>query len=102
MCSAMRSALEGLLAWGRVATVHRWAKLARDHGGTDPVLLIAEAEVAMRQRDEIRAQSLAMRAADLLGRGDAAARAHLTAARAAHLNGDSEAARRLSREGATL
>src|SRR5262249_43702191 len=95
-------ALESLLASGRIETVRRWATLARSFGVSDPTLVLAEAEIALRERDLLRAQTLAQYAASQLPGGDASARAHLTAARAAHLREDSLAAQHLSNEGASI
>jgi DNA-binding NarL/FixJ family response regulator len=53
-------------------------------------LLLAEAEIALRDRDVSRAQMLGVQAGALLGRGDTAARAYVVAARAAHLCDDPE------------
>jgi DNA-binding NarL/FixJ family response regulator len=100
--ATLSDALVDMLAAGRVTTVHRWSQLARSADSTDPILLLAEAEVALRQRDELRAQTLAERAAQLLGHGDTAARAHLTAARAAHFREDVGAAQHNAREAASL
>jgi DNA-binding CsgD family transcriptional regulator len=100
--TTLKNALGGMLAAGRVTTVDRWARLAREARLSDPILLLAEAEVALRRREELRAQTLAERAAKLIGHGDAAARAHLTAARAAHLREDVAAAERNGLEAAAL
>jgi LuxR family transcriptional regulator, maltose regulon positive regulatory protein len=100
--ATLTEALVDMLESGRVATVDRWSQLARAAKLTDPILLLAEAEVALRQGDELRAQTLAERAAQLIGRGDTAARAHLTAARAAHLQEDVGAVQRNGREANAL
>lgn len=99
---ALMNALDDLLSSGRIATIQRWAHLARREHAVDPLLLIAEAEVALRQREEVRAQALAERAAALLSAGDYAARAHLIAARAAHLREDAAGAARNSERGTAL
>lgn len=84
----LEDCLGELLASGRVATLRRWITLARDLGSTDPVLLLAEAEVALRDGDECRAQSLAEHAGLRLTNAELAARAFVVAARAAHLRGE--------------
>jgi ATP/maltotriose-dependent transcriptional regulator MalT len=91
--STLQQALGELLAAGRVATVKRWIKLAGATGCSDPTLLLAEAEVALREGDDRRGQVLGERAGELL-EGDAAARAYVVAARAAHLRDDHAAATR--------
>jgi DNA-binding CsgD family transcriptional regulator len=50
-------------------------------------LLLVEAEIALRDRDDQRAQVLGERAGALLRNGDLAARAYIVAARAAHFRG---------------
>ncbi|MEN3341864.1 MAG: hypothetical protein V7644_1268, partial [Actinomycetota bacterium] len=50
--STLQQALGELLAAGRVATVKRWIKLAGATGCSDPTLLLAEAEVALREGDD--------------------------------------------------
>jgi LuxR family transcriptional regulator, maltose regulon positive regulatory protein len=85
----LESCLGELLASGRVATLRRWITLAGDLGCTDPVFLLAEAEVALRDGDDSRAQTLAEHAGDRLANAELAARAFVVAARAAHLRGES-------------
>jgi ATP/maltotriose-dependent transcriptional regulator MalT len=58
------------------------------------LFLLAEAEIALRQRDDMKAQALGERAGSLLT-SDLAARAYLAAARAAHLSSAAEDAQRL-------
>jgi DNA-binding NarL/FixJ family response regulator len=89
--STLADALAGLLRSGRVATLKQWLELAQAHGLTDPIFLLAEAEVALREGDDRRAQTLAERSARLLTGSDLAARGHLAAARAAHMNQDGDA-----------
>ncbi|HVP74617.1 MAG TPA: LuxR C-terminal-related transcriptional regulator [Gaiellaceae bacterium] len=89
----MNQALAGLVASGRVATVRRWLELATSCGLSSPILMLAEAEVALCDGDWSRAQRLGELAGELL-LGDAAARAYITAARAAHLGDDTDCARR--------
>ena len=81
--STLESGLAEILDSGRIATVSRWLELANGRNIEDPLLLLAEAEVALRVRDLRKAQSLGQRAGSLLT-GDLAARAHLASARAAH------------------
>jgi len=89
----LSQALVGLLASGRVATVKRWLELAASCDLSSPILLLAEAEVALYDGDGPRAQTLGELAGELLT-GDAAARACITAVRAAHLRDDTARARR--------
>jgi LuxR family transcriptional regulator, maltose regulon positive regulatory protein len=85
--------LRDLLDFGRVATVSRWVLLATSQAITDPLLLLAESEVALRLGDNSQAQVLGECAGGLLD-GDLAARAHLVAARGAHLRGDTDGVQR--------
>jgi ATP/maltotriose-dependent transcriptional regulator MalT len=87
----LREALEELLASGRTATVRRWIDVASQNRSTDPVILLARAEIALREARTIEAQSFAREAALHLD-GALCAHAHLTAARAAHQSDDVEAA----------
>ncbi len=89
--SILTESLIDLLASGRIATVRRWVDLARANRVRDPMLLLAEAEIALRDRDFPKAQVLGAQAGGLLGPGDAAACAYVAAARAAHLRDDLEA-----------
>jgi len=88
--SILKESLADLLTSGRIATVKRWVDLARANHVSDPMLLLAEAEIALRDRDDSGAQILGARAGDLLGPSDAAARAYIVAARAAHFCDDLE------------
>src|ERR1051325_5567079 len=93
--ATLERALPDLLSGGRVATVKRWIELAAATDGSDqPIVLLAEAEVAFREGDERTAQVLAERAGDLLRQVDSAARAYVLAARAAHLRNDHAATTR--------
>ncbi len=76
--------LTEILDSGRILTVSSWLELADERSLGDPILLLAEAEIALRQRESRKAQALGERAGALLC-GDLAARAYLAAARAAHL-----------------
>jgi LuxR family transcriptional regulator, maltose regulon positive regulatory protein len=89
-------AVDDLLAKGRIVTVKRWIDLARDAQWQSPLLLLAEAEVALREGDDAKAQSLAEQAGRVFKVGEHAANAHILAARAAHLRGDKIASKRLS------
>ena len=90
VASTLTDALSPLLASGRVATLKQWLELSRVHELNSPIFLLAEAEVALRERDDTRAQTLGERSGRLLENADLAARAHLTAARAAHMHQDAE------------
>jgi LuxR family maltose regulon positive regulatory protein len=87
-------ALPDLLATGRVATVGAWVDEAHQVGLDHPILLFAEAEIALRQGEHGRARTLAECAAPQLGDKEMSAQAHLLAARAAHLADDAEALER--------
>jgi ATP/maltotriose-dependent transcriptional regulator MalT len=85
IASTMAQALAELLSAGRVSTVRRWVELADANHIEDPIVLLAEAELALRERDERRAQALGARAGERFGSGDLAAKAYVVAGRAAHL-----------------
>ena len=85
--SLLERALPDLLTSGRLATVTKWLSIApRD--ARSAVLLLAEAEVALREGLVPHAQIIAERAAEVSTADDLTAQAHLVAARAAHLRGD--------------
>ncbi len=88
VASTLSDALSPLLASGRVATLKRWLELSEVHELTSPICLLAQAEVALRERDDARAQTLGEQSGRLLEDADLAARAHLTAARASHMRQD--------------
>ena len=92
IATTMSAAMENLLGSGRVTTVRQWVDLARNEQIDHPVVLLAEAEIALREGRNAHAQTLALRAASSLETEDAAAHAYLTAARAAHLHDDLVAA----------
>lgn len=100
--SALSVALYELLADGRVATVRRWVELIHSEELQAPVALLAEAELAFRDRDYIATQALAERAAPGLSDPDLAARAHLAAARAAHIHDDNTSVLRNARSAMDL
>jgi LuxR family maltose regulon positive regulatory protein len=83
----LKAALSDLLTSGRIATARKWLALAHSSEVSDPILLLVEAEIALRDRDDQRAQVLGERAGALLRKGDLAARAYIVAARAAHFRG---------------
>jgi LuxR family transcriptional regulator, maltose regulon positive regulatory protein len=99
--SLLEDALPDLLTSGRLATVTRWLSIAPSDAKS-AVLLLAEAEVALREGLESRAQVVAERAAQLSVADDLTAQAHLVAARAAHLRGDVAATSRNSQLAAEL
>jgi ATP/maltotriose-dependent transcriptional regulator MalT len=92
--STLESGLEEILDSGRIATVSRWLELAAKRKLSDPLVLLAEAEIALRQRDDTKAQVLGERAASMMA-GDPAARAYLVAARGAHFRDSPAEATRL-------
>ena len=89
--SVLCEALDDLLSSGRIASLKHWLELAASRNIDHGVLLLAEAEVALREHDLTRAQTLGESAARRLGTDDLAARGHLVAARAAHLREDAQA-----------
>lgn len=89
----LRDASSDLVDSGRGKTLRRWLELGRICHLADPHFLLAEAENALLERNEARAQVLGEQAGRLL-HGDSAGRAHLVAARAAHLRDDLGAVRR--------
>jgi ATP/maltotriose-dependent transcriptional regulator MalT len=82
--STLNLGLAEILDSGRIVTVSGWLELMRKRRMDAPILFLVEAEIAIRERDNRRAEALGERAGALLV-GDAAARAYLVAARAAHL-----------------
>ncbi|MGZ4356699.1 MAG: response regulator transcription factor [Gaiellaceae bacterium] len=93
--STLESGLAETLDSGRIASVSRWLELASKQTLSDPLLLLAEAEVAFRQRDDRRAQVLGERAGSL-AKGDLAARAYLAGTRGAHFQDAHAEAMRLA------
>jgi ATP/maltotriose-dependent transcriptional regulator MalT len=103
IAAQLAAALPDLLATGRIATVRRWVDLAKSIDAIDPIFLLAEAELQLREGHVATAQGLAARAATQLTDDDLAAQAFVVAARAAHLRGESDFAREhalRAREGA--
>ena len=92
--SLLEEALDDLLASGRLATIQRWLSLAPSTGRERAVLLLAEAEVAVREGLDAHAKTVAEQAAELSPSNELAARAHLVAARAAHMLCDHADARK--------
>jgi ATP/maltotriose-dependent transcriptional regulator MalT len=82
----LASALDAALAAGRVATIERWVDWGRNAGLSDPVLLLAEAELFIRRGQTDAAEALASSAAKALPDSRARAKAHLCAGRAAGLS----------------
>jgi LuxR family maltose regulon positive regulatory protein len=82
----LNSALEAALAAGRVATIERWVEWGRNAGLSDPVVLLAEAELFIRRGQTDAAEALASSAAKALTDPRARAQAHLCAGRAAGLS----------------
>ncbi len=90
--SVLEDSLEDLLTTGRVATVRKWIALARQIGLTDPIIDLAEAEIAYRDGDYETAMTLGERAATLFGSGELKSRAYLVAGRAGQLGDRRDAA----------
>jgi ATP/maltotriose-dependent transcriptional regulator MalT len=82
----LNAALGPALAAGRVATVERWVNWGRNARVSDPVLLLAEAELFIRRGQTDSAEALASSAANALSDAHAKAQAHLCAGRAAGLS----------------
>jgi LuxR family transcriptional regulator, maltose regulon positive regulatory protein len=99
--SVLDQAIESLLDGGRTKTLEDWLSLATKCRASSPMLLLAEAETALRRGDTTKAQALAEQAGDTLI-GERAARAFLTAARAAHLRDDADGMTRNSRRSCDL
>lgn len=93
VASILRRCLRDSLEAGRVETVRRWLQLGERLQLDDAVMLLAEAEVALREGDNESAQALGARSATLGLDGEVVARSHLVAARAAHLRDDGPAVR---------
>lgn len=81
--SSLESGLAEMLDSGRIATIRAWLALAARVGLEAPLILLAEAEVAFRDRNDQRALALGERAGSLLT-GDLSSRSYLVAAFAAH------------------
>ncbi len=80
----LRRGLAEILDSGRLVTVSSWLQLSERQAIRGPLLLLAQGEIALRQRDDFRAQALGEQAGAAL-EPELAARAYLLAARAAHL-----------------
>jgi ATP/maltotriose-dependent transcriptional regulator MalT len=102
LADTLAEGLNELLEGGRLATIQRWIERARESGSEAPILLIAEAELALRRGEASRAQAIAEHASRILKGNDLAARAFVIAARAAHLRGDEAASARHSRRARLL
>jgi LuxR family maltose regulon positive regulatory protein len=66
----IRSGLDDLLSVGRLATLRRWVDSANASATTSPVVSLAEAEVAFREGNHVRAEVLATAALNELSEGD--------------------------------
>jgi len=84
--------LQELLSGGRVATVQRWVEVARRRKLANPIVDLAEAEVALRAGDFTRALALGAHAASRFVTLDQQSHAELVAGRAANLADQREAA----------
>jgi len=78
--------LQELLSGGRVATVQRWVDVTRHLSLTDPIVVLAEAEVALRAGDFTRALALGRHASGQFQSEDQRAEAQLVAGRAAYFS----------------
>lgn len=81
----LEDSLQELLTAGRLATVRRWVTLAHHLNLTDPIVELAEAEVALRAGDYGRALATGSQAAKHLASQDLRSRAALAAGRGAQL-----------------
>jgi ATP/maltotriose-dependent transcriptional regulator MalT len=84
LSSVIERSLDDLLGDGRVETVERWLASARAERIDTPELDLADAEVALRRGDYLRAETLALRV-DTTGKSHLSARALICAGRSAHL-----------------
>jgi ATP/maltotriose-dependent transcriptional regulator MalT len=99
--STLTRGLADVLDRGRLATARQWIDLAEQQSLDSPLLMLAEAEVALRQREEEKARALGEQAGNALD-GELAARAYLAAARGAHLRDQNEEAFRLAKSAGEL
>jgi ATP/maltotriose-dependent transcriptional regulator MalT len=89
----IRAGLTDLLAVGRLATLRTWVTVAHAFGEGSAAVRIAEAEIAFREGNHIRAEALAAEAIEELPEGDLLrARALFRAGQAAYFNERYEAA----------
>jgi DNA-binding CsgD family transcriptional regulator len=84
LSSILARGLDDLLEDGRVETVERWLERARAGRIDTPELDLADAEVALRRGDYLRAETLALRV-DTKRRSDLSVRALICAGRSAHM-----------------
>jgi LuxR family maltose regulon positive regulatory protein len=95
----IESALERLLAQGRLATVERWLEFAQSHDVQSPVVDLAGAETAFRRGEYRLAEVLALRAAqNFPADHPLAARAYFRAGQSASLTNRLDLALALHRE----
>src|SRR4051812_8982844 len=78
-------ALDEFLEAGRMATIDRWLTAATDAGVDSPLLTLASAELAYRQGNYTRAETLGKASADLLDEPELRARALIRAAKGAQM-----------------
>jgi ATP/maltotriose-dependent transcriptional regulator MalT len=90
----LESGLIDMLDSGRTASLPGWLHLAEERRLRAPILLLAEAEVAVRSGRATDALLVGERAGTLLS-GDLSGRAFLASARAAHLRDDATETHRL-------
>jgi LuxR family transcriptional regulator, maltose regulon positive regulatory protein len=83
LSSVLARSLDDLLGDGRVGTIERWLERARTQGLDTPGLDLADAEVALRRGDYLRAEALAARVSTI-GPPELAVRALICAGRSAH------------------
>ena len=88
------SSLQELLSSGRVATIRRWVELAQRVKLTDPIVELAEAEIALLAGKYDRAIAVGTHAAGTTTSCDLRSRAELVVGRAAHLADHREVAKR--------
>jgi ATP/maltotriose-dependent transcriptional regulator MalT len=62
----LERSLDDMLASGRIASVERWLKIAREHDPTAVVTLLAQMEICFRRHDWDQARSAAMRLVSVL------------------------------------
>jgi LuxR family maltose regulon positive regulatory protein len=88
LVEALTRALPELAQTGRVASLARWVDGAKSLGADEPIVVLADAEVAYRSGDAVRALALGSHASEMFVEGEHAARAHLIAAMAAQMLSD--------------
>ena len=90
----LERSLQELLSSGRVATIRRWVELAQGMKLADPIVELADAEIALLAGEYDRAIAVGTHAAGTTTSRDLRSRAELVVGRAAHLTDHRLVARR--------